>query len=130
MSDALDKFGRLLIEAILDRSMDNFNLLRHGGLKAKSAQKLQAEFAKLPEETVNVVDAVVLRLLTGAVHDFLFALQDAHDRDLGVEIHVDGVDVVNESGMLQGECFGETGWISRFSRHAGTGALGVDKAPK
>lgn len=107
----------VVVENFFDRSVDNYLLLRDGRLKAKSELHLQSEFSKLSAETISLVDAVVLRLLTGAVHDILFAVQDAHDRGLGLELRVDGVDVAKESGMLHGECVGETGWIARFSRH-------------
>jgi hypothetical protein len=60
-----------------------------------------------------VVDAI-----DTAMHDFLFALQDAHDRELGVEILVDGRNVAEESGMLNGEQLGEGGWIEKYSRYS------------
>jgi hypothetical protein len=130
MSDALDKFGMVVVENFFDRSVDNYLLLRDGRLKAKSELHLQNEFSKLSAETISLVDVVVLRLLTGAVHDILFAVQDAHDRGLGLELRVDGVDVAKESGMLHGECVGETGWIARFSRHPLFGKLDADAVTK
>lgn len=46
----------------------------------------------------------------------LFAFQDAHDRGVGVEILVDGMNAAKLSGMLQGEPLGPDGWVARFSR--------------
>jgi hypothetical protein len=49
------------------------------------------------------------------MHDLLFAFQEAHDRNTGIEIMVDGKPIAELSDGLHGEIFGETGWIVRYS---------------
>jgi hypothetical protein len=51
---------------------------------------------------------------------FFSLLQDAHDRKLGVEVSVDGTSIAEVSDGLQGEPYGERGWIRRYSEYAGT----------
>ena len=50
------------------------------------------------------------------MHELLFAIQDAHDRELGIEVSVDGENVAEKSGMLHGEHLGEGGWIDKYGR--------------
>ena len=52
-----------------------------------------------------------------ALHDLLFALQEAHDLQQGIELLVDGVNVAGLSGMLQGEPLGPDGLIARFGEY-------------
>lgn len=71
----------------------------------------------LPDETKQLVMRVVIDVIDTALHDFLFAIQDANDRDLDIKILVDGENVAEKSGMLQGEHLGEDGWISKYSKY-------------
>ena len=59
---------------------------------------------------------MVVDLVDTAVHDLLFAIQDPHDREPGIEVLVDGENVAAASDGLQGEPLGEGGWIERFSK--------------
>lgn len=71
----------------------------------------------MTEEDKAVMRAVVVESLDNAIHDFLFGLVEATDFQSGIELYVDGANVVNESDGLHGEIFGEDGWVCRFSSH-------------
>lgn len=113
---ALDKFGQFIVENLRDKAIEQNDMLLRGKLKGEAVQTLQESVAQLPAEQRELLRGLVRDLLDTAMHDLLFALQDAHDRGLGIEIRVDGHNMAEASGMLHGEPLGEDGWIKRFSR--------------
>ncbi len=113
--DALDKFGEFLIANLRDKALRQNQMLLSGALKAKVLQSMQQRLGNLPAEQKDLLREVVVDLVDTATHDLLLAIQDAHDRELGIEVFVDGKNVATVSGMLQGEHLGEGGWIERFS---------------
>lgn len=114
--DNLDKFGQFIIANLRDKAIKQYLMLQSGQLRGKTIQELQAKVVALSDENKEVVRQVVVDVLDTALHDFLFALQDAHDRELGIDISVNGQNVAEECGMLQGEPLGDNGWIKRFSQ--------------
>ncbi|HKQ39082.1 MAG TPA: DUF6547 family protein [Verrucomicrobiae bacterium] len=112
----LDKFGQFIIENLRDKAIEQNEMLLGGKLKAKNLHELQQMVAALPDKQKDLIRQVVRDLLNTAIHDFLFALQDAHDRRHGIEVLVDGENIAEASGMLHGEHLGDQGWIERFSR--------------
>jgi len=103
-----------------DRAIGNHLKLQAGDWRAPAIQQLQAAVGALPDDTRRLVLRCVADAIDTATHDFLFALQDAHDRKLGVEVLVDGTNVADVSDGLQGEPYGERGWIRRYSEYADT----------
>jgi hypothetical protein len=116
-STSLDRFGELLVKSFRDKAIEQNEMLLNGQLKGKAVQLLQARVGELSSAQKDVVRDVVKDLLDVALHDFLFALQDAHDRKLGIEVIVDGENVAELSEMLNGEVLGPDGWVERFSSH-------------
>lgn len=118
---ALDRFGELLVKTLRDKAIEQNEMLLAGRLKGKAIQPLQLRVLELSEVQKDVVRDVVSDLVNVAMHDFLYALQDAHDRGIGIEVTVDGQNVAEMSGMLHGEVSGPDGWASRFSRYPSKG---------
>lgn len=116
-STALDRFGELLVKSLRDKAIEQNEMLLTGRLRGKAVQPLQARVSELTEIQKDVVRDLVSDLLNVAMHDFLAALQDAHDRNTGIEVVVDGENIAEASGMLHGEIFGPEGWVERFSSH-------------
>lgn len=113
----LDKFGEFVVHNLRDVAIGQHRKLQAGGLRAPSIQRLQSAVASLPDDTKHLLLDCVTEAIDIATHDFLFALQDAHDRKLGIELLVDGTNVAAASDGLQGEPCGERGWISKFSEY-------------
>src|SRR3990172_9699044 len=109
---ALDKFGKFMVTNFREKALEQNEMLLKGFLKGKAVQDLQNQIMALPESEKRLIRRVVIDLLDTAMHDFLFALQDSHDRGTGIEITVDGENVAKVSGMLHGEHLGEKGWIT------------------
>lgn len=114
----LDKFGEFVVHNFRDKALEQHEMLQRGELRGKRVQEIQQALANFSPEQRAVVSRIVSDAIDTAMHDLLFAVQDAHDRELGVEVFADGVNVAEVSGMLQGEPLGDTGWIQRFSRFA------------
>lgn len=114
----LDKFGQFVMRNLRDRAISQHLKLQAGEWRAPAIQELQAAVVGLPEETRRLLLRCIVDSIDTATHDFLFALQDAHDRKLGVELLVDRANVAEVSDGLQGELHGERGWIQRYSEYA------------
>lgn len=117
MDEPLDKFGRLLVTQLRDPAVYFFDAACEGRWKSPGMQDLQAELAALSPEQRDVARRALLMALDAGIHDFLFALQEAHDLEKGVAVSVDGENVAELSDGLQGEPWTDNGWIARFSRY-------------
>ena len=114
----LDKFGQFVMRNLRDRAIGQHLKLQAGEWRGPAIQELQAAVVALPEDTQRLLLRCIADTIDTATHDFLFALQDAHDRKVGVEMLVDGTNVAETSDGLQGEPWGDAGWIRRYSEYA------------
>ena len=121
MSDALDTFGRLIMEKLRDKAFEDADLTLRGQWKAPGMQDLQRELAGLTDHERDVARRLVRRVVDSAIHDFLFALQELADFDQSVRVLVHDKDIVAESDGIHGEPFGHRGWQARFSRYGRAG---------
>ena len=116
MSD-LDKFGEFFVQNFRDKALQNLQFLFEQKWKAPSLQDLQGRLAALREAERDLVYELVDDILTTAMHDLLFAIQESHDFGEGIEVLVDGKPVAGLSDGLHGEIFCDNGWIKRFSKY-------------
>ena len=114
---SLDKFGRFFVENFRDKALDHLQTMFDGKWKAPDLQPLQEKVSSLSTDLEETVRELVENLLTTAMHDVLFAFQESHDCDVGIEITVNGQPIAAVSDGLHGEIFGEEGWIVRFSKY-------------
>lgn len=113
----VEKFGKLFVENVRDKSLDYLQFMFDGRWKAPELQALQTRIASLTPDLKATVRELVENLLTHVMHDTLFALQECHDGNSGIEIMVDGQAIAGLSDGLHGEIFGEDGWIVRYSKY-------------
>jgi len=113
----LDNFGRLIVDSIRDKALLHLSELKEGKLRTPSVQDLQESIRQLSEAEKNTLTRTVTRILDVCLHDFLNTVQQTHDLNEGLEVFMNGTSVAEESGMLNGEIYGEDGWIARFSKH-------------
>jgi hypothetical protein len=114
---AANKFGEFVVKNLWDESVEFFDLLARGHWKAPAIQQLQKDLAALSPEQRSIVRQCVLQSLGTGLHQFLFALGEAHDFKQGITVIVDGVDIVEQSDGLHGESFGPDGWMAKYSKH-------------
>lgn len=115
----LDHFGEFVIRSLRDKAIEQFMMLQEGLLVATPMQDLHGRLVAMSKKERELVATIVREVIDTALHDMLFAIQDAHDRGLGIEVTSRGENVAELSGMLHGEIQGGTGWIARFSRFPG-----------
>ena len=112
----IEKFGRLFVGSVRDTSLEYLQFMFDGKWKAPDLQPLQKKVCNLSPDMKAMVYELTEGLLTHAMHDLLFAFQESHDCDTGIEIMVDGQAIAGLSDGLHGEIFGEEGWIVRYSK--------------
>jgi len=116
--DDLSKFGKFIVQNLRDRAIEQHLMMQSGRFRGARAQALQSRLATMKPEDRETVRELMEDAIDTALHDLLFALQDSHDRSLGIEVLVNGENVAERSGALQSEPLGDEGWIARFSRFA------------
>lgn len=114
MNTTRDQFGEFIVQNLRDRMFEGLERLMGGGSKAPAVQKLQAQLSSFTPEQKQVLRDLVEDLTTTGMHDLLFAISDSGG---AVKVLVDGHDVAQLSDGLQGEIFGDDGWIVRFSKY-------------
>lgn len=115
--EAIDKFGKVLMNDLRDKSIDFFELLVERKWKAPSLQKLQTDLQTFNEEQIEIIRRIIIRSVDSGIHDFLFKLQEQADFDNGIEITVQGINIISASDGLHGELFTEDGWYAKFSKY-------------
>lgn len=104
-----------------DRGIDFYEYLAQG--KWRNHQELQTRLASLNAQQQEIVRQCVVLALDNGLHDFLFQLgvvldESQDDPDVNrIQILVNGVDIAQISDGLQGESYGEEGWIKKYSRY-------------
>src|SRR3712207_44945 len=111
MNSALDRFGQFIVAHLRDRGIASFGMLTRGEARAPAQQRLQEVFASISDLQRSALRRAVVEVLDTAVHDVLFALQESHDLKEGIEVFVSGQNLGAMSDGLQGELFGENGWL-------------------
>jgi hypothetical protein len=113
----LERFGSFVISQLWDSALEHHDLLAKAHWRAPALQNLQDELAALSEKQKEIVRRCVAEALRDGLHDFLFALQEAHDLKTGIEVLVDGKNIAELSDGLQGEPYGSEGWIAKYGKH-------------
>jgi hypothetical protein len=120
-TQALQFFGRFLMEHLRDRGILWYEYLAQG--KWKSGLELQTRVVSLNAEQREIIRQCVILAIDTGIHDFLFQLgvnfdmtQDNPSAD-SIKILVNGIDIAQVSDGLQGEAYGENGWIHKYSKY-------------
>jgi hypothetical protein len=114
---AANKFGEFIVKNLWDEAIEHHDLLARGHWKAPALQQLQKDLARLTPKQKKIVRQCIIEALGSGLHQFLFALAEAHDFEQGIAVVVDGVNVVEQSDGLHGEPFGPDGWMAKYSKH-------------
>jgi hypothetical protein len=115
--NSVAKFGEFIASKLRDRAIDHADGLLAGSWKSPPTQALQTSRAQLSPEQRALVRRVVVASVDSGMHDFLFALGEAHDFKQGIAVIVDGQDVAALSDGLHGEPYTVDGWFARFNKH-------------
>ena len=116
MSDnVLDKFGKVLMESVRDRTISNWDMILNGKMKGLSAQHVREKIVDFDEEKIEVLKWIIPKIVDVGLHNFLVMIED---NNINVEVvSNDKKGNIRElSDGLAGELYTEDGWISRFSK--------------
>jgi hypothetical protein len=81
----MDKFGKFFVENFRDKSLRHLQFMVDGKWKAPELQSLQDKLSKLPAELRKTIWELAENMLTYAMHGLLFAFQEFHDCNSGIE---------------------------------------------
>jgi hypothetical protein len=116
VKDILDRFGQLLASEVRDVAVAVALKSLRGQMQDQASKQLEAELAKVPESTRNLLEAFATDLVDSTLHDLLSFFEGAEDFLIAFqENENDLVDLNEISDGLAGELVTEEGWISRFS---------------
>ncbi len=115
--ESLEKFGEFFVRNLRDAMKYNLETTLSGSWKAPGVLDLQKRLVKLDDADKQTIRELVDRVITGGMHDFLFALQEESDSNGSIRLLVDGEEIAKESDGLHGELFTEEGWIARYSKY-------------
>ena len=113
----VDKFGKFIVENLRDKGIDFAEGLLKSHWKAPSLLEMQNEIATLNDNQKIAFIKAVTQTIDGAIHDFLFALQEQADFDNDIQIIVDGQNIVELSDGIHGEAYSDEGWFAKYSNH-------------
>lgn len=115
--EALDYLGEFLMKSHRDRALFTLETAFKGEWKVRSLQEFQDVLKSLSKDQQEKLFDGFEYIITGALHDLLFALQEENDFKNRIQLIVDGYDAVKISDGLHGEQFSNNGWIERFSKY-------------
>jgi len=113
----VDKFGKFIVENLRDKGIDFAERLLTRHWKAPALLEMQNEIANLNETQKIAFIKAVTETIDGAMHDFLYALQEQASFDNEIQILVDGQNIVELSDGIHGEAYTEDGWFVKYSRY-------------
>lgn len=113
----VDKFGKFIVENLRDKGIDFAEGLLKKHWKAPNLLEMQNEIANLNDTQKKAFINAITETIDGAIHDFLFALQEQADFDNDIQILVDGQNIVELSDGIHGEAYSDEGWFAKYSRH-------------
>ena len=111
----LDKFGRFIVENLRDKGIHYANGLLNDYWKAPTLKVIQTELGKLSDKQKKALQTAFTATIDSAIHDFLFALQDQADIKHGIQIIIDGKNIVKLSDGIHGEAYSDNGWYAKYS---------------
>ena len=113
----LDKFGKFIVENLRDKGIDFAEGLLKKQWNAPGLLEMQNEIANLNETQKTAFINAITKTIDGAIHDFLFALQEQADFNNDIQILVDGENIVELSDGIHGEAYSDEGWFAKYSLH-------------
>jgi hypothetical protein len=109
----VDKFGKFIVVNLRDKGIDFAEGLLKKQWKAPDLLEMQKEISNLTESQKAAFINAITKTIDGAIHDFLFALQEVND----IQILVDGQNIVKLSDGIHGEAYSDDGWFAKYSQY-------------
>ena len=118
-SETLDIFGDLVVQSVRDATFSQFEKIKDGKLRSKSAKLLHEKIANFKPEEMEALKSVVLDTIDSTLHHFLWLFEQNEEYDIVryIEEKKKPVSLRDISDGLCGELYTEDGWIEKFSKY-------------
>lgn len=114
--EALDTFGRMVVEEVYDRSCEFLRATISHGMRGGKPDPLHLAYESLDEKSAEVLRQFLVEAVDQTFAQFLHFL-DLHAIPVHVNIESgESVDVRAASDGLAAEPYNQWGWIARFSK--------------
>ena len=116
--EALEEFGKLLMNRVRDKAIWHCDSLVKGHLKGEKAEKLRQAVGQHSEQEQEKIHKLIPEFVDSVLHYFLLLIEDTPDLKLAYrrEQVSEFTDVGLESDGLAGELYGPSGWIAKYSQ--------------
>ena len=111
--EALDRFGRALMERVRDRAIRDSEMIVEGRTTAARARDVQQSLGVLSEEQREALHKVIAVCVDVALHHMLWTLDQ--EEWLEVAVHTDNGMVPSIRDVSDGLIGEKFDWIERFS---------------
>jgi hypothetical protein len=117
-SDALNYFGRVLMERVRDAAIRHWDMVITGKMKDAGSKEVYDMIRAQGQDAGEAIKSVIPGVVDTCIHNLLRMLEEEQERiKVAVRAGELGVaDLAETSDGLTGELYGEKGWIRRLSR--------------
>lgn len=114
---ALDKFGRLLMAEVRDRSIRQWTKIAEGGMRGEEALRLHERFSQMSTYDQDIAMTLTPEIVDIVLHNLLAMLEQEEDLELSLRLEDETAPSLRDaSDGLCGELYSDEGWIARFSK--------------
>ncbi len=103
------------MEKARDKALASYASIESGKAKAPALRPLAKGLASLTDTQRALVRACVAHAVDATLHGLLFGLVEQNDFGQAIRVIVDEKNAAELSDGLEGEAYGDDGWIARFS---------------
>lgn len=104
-----------MIENLFDQGLRKFQRLSNGEVNSPSLLTLKQNLEAFNKKEIEIIQKLILEIMTSSIHDFLYAVQEQTDLDEYIQVNVANENIAELSDGLHGEIFSESGWIKKYS---------------
>lgn len=114
--EALDFFGKVLMEQVRDEAIEDWERILGGKMKDEESQQLFNEVQSLRSEQLQFILKLIPEVVDRTLHHFLWTLEQEEEVNIVITLEEENpINLRENSDGLAGELYTEDGWISRFS---------------
>lgn len=119
---ALDLFGEALMNNVRDTQMRLWDQTLAGTVKSRPYKLMHEKLKSIfDSEQIAALERLMPWVVDNTIADIMGMLQDKHNQvDVIIRTNEEAISLYAASDLLNGELWGEEGWISRFSKERPT----------
>ncbi len=69
MSEILDRFGKIIISEVRDRTISQFNMIIDGSMKGLTAKRVRNEISGFSEDELNILKGLIVDAVDYSLHN-------------------------------------------------------------